>query len=140
MYTTRTLLEAEALCLLCTGSLAILIPEAFIRTLIPGADVALSSVLVPLVGSLAVGIGLIQHGLTAVRHSESLRALLRGRMVTDVLMTGSVLAHLHVLSGATLSVVVGGVAVALLFAAVRFNALLQLEEQVEFNRAILAAR
>jgi hypothetical protein len=134
------MLDAEALGLMCTGALAILIPEAFIRTLIPGADVALSWVLVPLVGSLAVGIAVIQHGLTVVRHSESLRALLRGRMVIDVLMTGSALAHMHALSGAALSVVVGGVAVALLFAAVRFNALLQLEEQAELNRMILAAR
>jgi hypothetical protein len=122
------LLDAEALCLMCTGALAVMLPEAFIRTVVPLADNPMTHLVVPMAGALAIGVGVMQRGIIALRHIGATRAMLRGRLVHDLMIGVAAMLHTGALTGASSHVVVSATAVSLIFAAVRFHALVLIEE------------
>ena len=127
MHTIRVLLDAEALLLGSTGVLAVALPEAFPR-LLGQAGAASELIFVPAGGAMLVGMAALQHGLVGQEDRGALRLLLQCRMITDMLLVVICWARLATFAAATQTVLLGGLSVALVFAAVRFYALVRISE------------
>jgi hypothetical protein len=128
MHITRAMLDAEALVLGYIGVLSVGVPQAVIRLVSGGEPMAGLELVVPWTGALLVMLAIVQVRVQATGDASMRRVVLQARLVGDVLVCAIALLHSEVLTGMAPIVRLETVSLAILFAAIRFYALVLLSE------------